>query len=73
MTAKKAISIVKEKLQRSQQFIKEIDEENQKHPDNSLEQISNRMYLIITKMADGEINTLKKILKELETKTSPNR
>ena len=69
---KKAISIVKEKLQRAQQFINEINEENQKHPDNSLEQISNRMYLIITKMADGEINTLKKILKELETKTSHN-
>ena len=68
MTVKKAIAIAQEQIKRNHQFIKEIEEVKQIHPDHSEEQLSNRMCLLLTKMADGKIITLKKILKELEPK-----
>ena len=69
LTVKKAIFIAKKNIECNQKFIKEVEEENKNNPDISKEQLGNRMNQIVTKMADFEIITLKKILKELEPKT----
>ena len=72
MTVKKAIRIAKETIKANQIFIKNVEEDKINYPDNSLEQIGNRICTLVIKMADGENNILQKILKELETKTSHN-
>ena len=69
LTIKKAIFIAKKNIECNQKFIKEVEEENKNNPDISKEQLGNRMNQLVTKMADFEIITLKKILKELEPKT----
>jgi len=69
LTVKKAIFIAKKNIECNQKFIKEVEEENKNNPDISKEQLGNRVNQLVTKMADFEIITLKKILKELEPKT----
>jgi len=72
LTVKKAIRIAKETIKTNKIFIKNVEEDKIKYPDNSLEQIGNRMCALVIKMANTENNILQKILKELETKTSLN-
>ena len=69
LAVKKAIFIAKKNIECNQKFIKEVEEENKNNPDISKEQLGNRVNQLVTKMADFEIITLKKILKELEPKT----
>ena len=70
MTVKKTIRIAKETIKANQIFIKNVEEDKKNYPDNSLEQIGNRICALVINMANEENNTLQKILKELESKTS---
>jgi len=68
LTLRRAIKIAKETIKANHAFIKNVEDDQINYPDNSLEQLGNRICTLVLKMADGENNTLKKILKELEAK-----
>ena len=67
MTVRRAIKIAKETIKADQTFIKNVEDDRINYPDNSLEQLGTRICTLVIKMAEGENNTLKKILRELET------
>jgi len=70
LNVRRAIKIAKETIKANQTFIKNVEDDKINYPDNSLEQLGNRICSLVIRMVDGENNTLKKILKELETKTN---
>lgn len=68
MTITRAIKIAKQQIAKNEEFIECVKEEDRKKPDHTKEQLGHKIYHIVITMAEGEVKTLKQIIKQLQIK-----